>query len=425
MKESTNQTTVEVGQERLPWLQRCLIAAALVFAIATGGPAGAQAKPTIIGADAKLTGKSVLTVWGRVTPPRPKWSVGIEARARSAAGSWSRIPGSSSLGNRGRFRIRTRLSAPEVVLRPVVISAGHIVSHGQAFAISAPGAGDAGKFEPAAAATQEAVAEPGPASQLLPGQTLTAGMQLLSPDGVYRLIMQGDGNLVLYKGPTALWSTGTNGSQGAYAVMQGDGNLVVYAGGVAKWNSHTNGFNGAYLSLQDDSNLVIYQGGSAIWDRSHGLLSGEGQGPGTECLSYGYVCTPGYNATNTQGTWAWSHYGGSYAVNANGYHNCTLYAAWRLIQNGLSGDPGNWGNAVEWIQHTPANHTPTLGSIAWWGASVGGGFGHVAYVEAIRGSEVFVRADNYMGPSYNGYTDARWIQASSVGAFLHPHDLPT
>jgi hypothetical protein len=80
----------------------------------------------------------------------------------------------------------------------------------------------------------------------------------------------------------------------------------------------------------------------------------------TDCLSYGYACTPGYDAVNTEGTWAWSHYGGSYALNANGYHNCTLYAAWRLEQNGMT-DPGNWGNAVDWINHTSHNNTPAAG----------------------------------------------------------------
>jgi surface antigen len=142
----------------------------------------------------------------------------------------------------------------------------------------------------------------------------------------------------------------------------------------------------------------------------------------TECLSYGYACTPGYDGANASGTWAWSHYGGSYATNANGYHNCTLFAAWRLAKNGMA-DPGNWGNAVEWINHTSSNHTPAVGAIAWWGSETGGGFGHVAYVEQLRGSEVFIRADNYAGTNANGYTDAGWIAASSVDAFLHPHDV--
>jgi surface antigen len=140
----------------------------------------------------------------------------------------------------------------------------------------------------------------------------------------------------------------------------------------------------------------------------------------TECFSYGYACTPGYDATNAAGGWAWKYYGGSYAETPTGYHNCTLYAAWRLEQNGL-GNPGVWGNAFEWINHTSHNNTPAVGAIAWWGSEVGGGFGHVAYVEQIRGSEVFVRADNYA--KSGGYTDSGWILASSVDAFLHPHDL--
>ncbi len=84
--------------------------------------------------------------------------------------------------------------------------------------------------------------------------------------------MQGDGNLVLYKGGSALWSSGTYGNDGASAVMQGDGNLVVYYGGAAVWSSSTAGFQGASLKLQDDSNLVIYQGSHPIWDRGAGYL---------------------------------------------------------------------------------------------------------------------------------------------------------
>jgi hypothetical protein len=48
----------------------------------------------------------------------------------------------------------------------------------------------------------------------------------------------------------------------------------------------------------------------------------------------------------------------------------------------------------------------------------------VAYVDQVSGGSVHVIADNYVGPSSNGYTDSGWIPASSVDAFLHPHDLP-
>ncbi len=143
----------------------------------------------------------------------------------------------------------------------------------------------------------------------------------------------------------------------------------------------------------------------------------------TDCLSYGYACTPGYTGANAAGTWAWTHYGASYAQTANGYHNCTLYAAWRLQQNGMA-DPGNWGNAVTWASHNGGgNHTPAVGSIAWWGSEVAAGFGHVAYVDQVSGSQVHVVADNFTSATTNGYTDAGWIAASSVDAFLHPHDV--
>ena len=47
--------------------------------------------------------------------------------------------------------------------------------------------------------------------------------------GTLRLIQQGDGNLVLYQGGKALWSTRTGGHPGAQTVLQGDANLVVYS----------------------------------------------------------------------------------------------------------------------------------------------------------------------------------------------------
>jgi surface antigen len=141
----------------------------------------------------------------------------------------------------------------------------------------------------------------------------------------------------------------------------------------------------------------------------------------TDCLSYAYACTPGYTGANAAGTWAWSHYGGSYAVTPNGYHNCTLYAAWRLQQNGM-GDPGNWGNAADWASHNGGgNNTPSIGAIAWWGTEVGGGYGHVAYVDQVNGTQVHVVADNYS--TTKGYTDSGWIAVNSVDKFLHPHDV--
>lgn len=141
-----------------------------------------------------------------------------------------------------------------------------------------------------------------------------------------------------------------------------------------------------------------------------------------DCSSTGYVCTPGYTGANASGTWAWRYYGGSWATTPTGYHNCTLYAAWRLAENGLP-DPGrSWGNAVDWARSIGGgDRRPVVGSIAWWGASRGGGYGHVAYVEQVNGSQILIRADNYS--STRGTTSAGWIDAASVELFLHPRDL--
>ncbi|MFC3690379.1 hypothetical protein [Aquipuribacter hungaricus] len=58
---------------------------------------------------------------------------------------------------------------------------------------------------------------------------LVAGDTVLGERQASRLVMQADGNLVLYRGQTPLWSSETSGNPGAFAVMQGDGNLVVYS----------------------------------------------------------------------------------------------------------------------------------------------------------------------------------------------------
>ena len=89
------------------------------------------------------------------------------------------------------------------------------------------------------------------------------------PDG-WRLVMQTDGNLVLYDiYDTAHWASHTSGDANSYAIMQGDGNFVVYDNGVAKWATGTGGRTGqgAYLQFQNsDNNLVVYlPSGQALW----------------------------------------------------------------------------------------------------------------------------------------------------------------
>ena len=89
------------------------------------------------------------------------------------------------------------------------------------------------------------------------GQKLTAGNAIRSYNGEYSLLQQTDGNLVLYRGKTPLWSSKTTGS-GVYTLMQKDGNFVVYQGTKPLWSSNTSGNAGASLTVQNDGNLVVY-----------------------------------------------------------------------------------------------------------------------------------------------------------------------
>jgi len=104
-------------------------------------------------------------------------------------------------------------------------------------------------------------------SRLDPGEMLKPGWSILSPNRLNTVVMQTDGNLVLYRSGAATGLSNTNGHPGAYAVMQAaDGNLVVY-GTPGPWNSGTRYWPGAYLDVQNDGRAVIYGGGAARWWR--------------------------------------------------------------------------------------------------------------------------------------------------------------
>ncbi len=107
---------------------------------------------------------------------------------------------------------------------------------------------------------------------LFSGQILYPGDRMVSSDSVYRLIMQGDGNLVLYNASNqAVWNTATF-YPGSRLVMQGDGNLVLYnASNQAVWNTATF-YPGSRLVMQGDGNVVIYLSSSPIWSRNTGKL---------------------------------------------------------------------------------------------------------------------------------------------------------
>jgi hypothetical protein len=113
---------------------------------------------------------------------------------------------------------------------------------------------------------------------------LNPGDILFSATSAFQLILQTDGNLVLYviddtslpgnltltnaTYTKAIWASGTDGKGAVRCNMQTDGNLVLYNNSSkALWNSQTEGHPGAFLRCQSDGNLVILgSNGAVLWN---------------------------------------------------------------------------------------------------------------------------------------------------------------
>lgn len=110
--------------------------------------------------------------------------------------------------------------------------------------------------------------------------TLTQGVSLNF--GPYILVMQNDGNLVVYQGQygPAVWSSGTYGqdcsSDQCVAVFQTDGNFVVYNGVTPLWSSNTDGNPGAQLvfSSQSPQLEIALPDGSILWSNEPAFSAG-------------------------------------------------------------------------------------------------------------------------------------------------------
>ena len=136
----------------------------------------------------------------------------------------------------------------------------------------------------------------------------------------------------------------------------------------------------------------------------------------TGCARAG-MGSAGYARANA--TMYWRMYSG---------HNCTNYAAYRMVHSGLpnsrpwtgSGNATNWGSA----NRSLTNPTPRVGAVAWWAANVppAGSVGHVAYVErVVSSSEIVVSQDSWGGT----FSWARITRSSGrwPSGFVHFHDV--
>lgn len=103
---------------------------------------------------------------------------------------------------------------------------------------------------------------------LTDGQVIHAGQYIMAPNIETALVLLSNGDLALYGGVNAaqLWHTNTANNPNDTLVLQNDGNLVLYSssGGVL-WASNT-GSPGDNVVVQLDGNFVQYSsGGQATW----------------------------------------------------------------------------------------------------------------------------------------------------------------
>lgn len=120
---------------------------------------------------------------------------------------------------------------------------------------------------------------------------LRTNQRLVSNNGQYVLVMQSDGNLVIYKAQCvadpncAIWNSESVSREGSYVLAaQKDGNVVVYREPLSSndviWDSGTfaspNHYSDYVLFLQNNGVLVMYKGnslsslGTKIWSSTNG-----------------------------------------------------------------------------------------------------------------------------------------------------------
>jgi hypothetical protein len=185
------------------------------------------------------------------------------------------------------------------------------------------------------------------------GFGLHRGEAFDSCDGRFSLVMQTDGNLVLYLAGSALWNSHTSGTDGFAANMQTDGNFVLYgAHSDALWQSHTPGHGGSHLDVQDDGNVVLYDGSKALWETGTSLPAVPAAPTACGSLQPGHGLSAGESLKSCDGR---------FLLAMQGDGNFVLYQAGKALWNAAtSGKDGYFvamqgdGNLVVYDRHASA-----------------------------------------------------------------------
>jgi hypothetical protein len=231
---------------------------------------------------------------------------------------------------------------------------------------------------------------------LVSSQTLNQEEFIVSPNGRYILVMQGDGNLVMYSKGRALWSSGTNRNNGAYLGIQGDGNMVIYKSDrrTPIWSTGTVG-DASKLVVQDDGNIVAYNNkGNARWASNTVLSVPDLKYVGSDSLTTGVWMTAGQYIRSND----WR-----YIVVMQGDGNLVAYAAGdRVIWS--SGTDGNHGSKLVIQGDNNAVIYRPDGSAVWASNTVSSGLNRLT----IQGDGNFVGYTKNSVPKWASNTNGRF-----------------
>ncbi|RUT03991.1 hypothetical protein DSM106972_049050 [Dulcicalothrix desertica PCC 7102] len=104
---------------------------------------------------------------------------------------------------------------------------------------------------------------------LQPGEVLNPCDSLISANGQYTFVYEGDGNLVLFRNSDnqPLWTSNTRGKTNGMCIMHGNGNFVIYDWNANPvWSSGTWQHPGSHLVVESNGDVVIYNpDGTPVW----------------------------------------------------------------------------------------------------------------------------------------------------------------